>query len=86
MKRLIRDKATGNYLQRDASWGEARSARHFDDLSDLVQFIQLTGSANFELVLSILDEPSENDITIGFDTLNELNPHLHFNVLNFITF
>jgi hypothetical protein len=72
MRRLIRDKSTAKYLQPDTSWGDARTAWDFDDLSQLVLFVQRTGYSNVELVLSILNEPSEHDITIDFTTLNEL--------------
>jgi hypothetical protein len=71
MKLLLRDKATKQYLQHDSSWGGANSAWDFDDLSDLMHFIHETGYENTELVLSILNEPSDHDITIDFPNLQQ---------------
>jgi len=66
MKRLIRDKATGDYLCVDGSWGQNYSAA--TDFSDTLSLLDATRSldrTNLEEVLMINDCPSGLDVALS---------------------
>ena len=72
MKRLIRDKTTDQYLQHDGSWGYATSAHDFDTLRDVALLLLETDSPSLQLVLTLQDDPSDDDLYVDLPTPDQL--------------
>ena len=68
MKRLIRSKLTGEFLQPDGAWSRNfASAWDFSDIRSVIQAQQDFKLKGVELVLMPSDKPSAYDITIELE-------------------
>ena len=65
MKRVIRSKASGKYLQDDGAWSEdPEHAVCFEDLLSALKAVKKHELTNVELVLMMREEPSSYDVAM----------------------
>ena len=69
MRRLIRNKLTGEYLTRKGTWTKSVSlARDFPDVRSVVDTEQKHHLAPFEVVLLVSANPGKYDVVIPWPT------------------